>query len=212
MLDSMRAHLLAVTPPGNAERMLGGIREELFRRHALASALALPALLPLGFLARPEPGFPAALERATAAARRLGLPLEVGGYREEAGALFLQARTQGLWGALREAAGRLQPLVPGFLPAYEGFFLAQREHLSNPARALADLPAPCIRRFFPSALCLLEIDSAEPEGAEAAGAAGDGAAPGGLAPGGGRPWWRRVSWEERLRLPLRRGPRPPRDR
>ncbi len=183
--------LLALTPPGHVERMLNGLREELFRRHSLVSALALPALMPLGFL---EPEGVAEV-RSALRGLRSAFPAEADGYREEAGALFLGVDTGRRWARLREAVGRVRPLLPGFLPACEGFFLACREPgRADAAGILAGLPPAAIGRFTPQALCILEV-----------GAGAEGPAPP-AAGEAGAPWWRQVEWEEVLRLRLRTEP------
>lgn len=177
----MHPPLLAVLPPANVERLVGDIREELFRRHGLASALALPALLPLGFL--PAGPLPAGVQmRQIRSAFPAAFPMEAGGLRVERDLLVLEVKTGGRLGRLREALQRLLPLTDGFLPPLEGFFLAAREHLADPGAALAGLPPPAIPRFSVFDLAFLEIRIGEP----------------------GPAWWRQLYWEEIGRIPGRR--------
>ena len=180
----MHTLLLAISPPDHIEQPLDRLRERLFRRHALVSALALPPLLPLGFLEEEAvPGLRGVLEGLRAA-----FPLEAGGIREEEGALFLAVDSGGSWAALREAIGRARPLRPGFLPLREGFFLACLEPGAPPEDLLGAPsaggppwpPAPPLGRFSPRGFSLLEIHSEPP-----------------------LPWWRDVRWSEILSLPFR---------
>ncbi|HVP18965.1 MAG TPA: hypothetical protein VMU36_08195 [Spirochaetia bacterium] len=172
----MRHLLLAMLAPGSAEAEIGRVQQHIFADHGLVSAVALPPLVPVAFLAE--------LERVS----RRGLLLELNAsvvspyrialtglcWRE--GWLYFAFHSGGVWESLRAAA---PPATQGLFPAFEGFFLGCGE--SKPEhREMIRPPLPAIG-FTSSSLALIEITTARLDGA----------------------WWREVSTETLEEIPLR---------
>jgi hypothetical protein len=120
--------LLAVLAPGSIEAAVGRAQEAIFREHGLVSAIALPPLVPVAFLAGgggdggggdalPR-GFLGRVER-TAHGPYL---FTVTGITWKDGALFLALDSGGVWEALR-AACSAEAGGTGLFPGFEGFFL-----------------------------------------------------------------------------------------
>jgi hypothetical protein len=177
---------LAIAAPGSVEAAVGGVQERIFREHGLASAQALPPLVPLAFLRAdfPDPfgpgdeapvrAFLRGVERLVSAPWRAvtGAPV----WRE--GFLFLSVDFGGAWDQAREAArvdGRIVetgpfPVASGFLLGCSDASPAQREAITADLAPLA---------FSSASIRLVRITVA------------------------GEPYWRDVAWEILVDMPLR---------
>ena len=169
------AHLVALIPPGSVEAELGKVQAAIFSELGLASALALPPLIPVAFIsAPPARGFLDDLDRSVLAgwrARAAGIA-----WVEEW--LFLAVDTGGLWDGLRARALALAGAAPLCLfPASEGFCLGcvdadpdQRSHIAPMTPELS---------FSSCSLAVMRLESPREE------------------------WWREVYWETLEEKPLR---------
>ena len=175
----MSRHLLAaLLPPGSVEAEVGRFQREIFSRHGLVSAIALPPLVPVAFL--PEAGLRRGLLQELNALAAAPYRITIGALAWNAGALYLGVDSAGLWQQLRESALARVPSEPaGLFPVREGFFLGCEEppvDAQDPVRPhLAD------SGFTSSSLGLLRLSTARPPAA----------------------WWRDVRWEIAEDIPLR---------
>jgi len=168
--------LSALIAPGSIESEVGGAQANLFSEHGLASALALPPLIPIAFLdaARVERSLLREMDRSVARGWRMRLV----GAGWIGGHLFGRIDSGGAWLALRECA--LARCGPGgnLFPAAEGFYLGCGE-IPDEARALINPVLPGLS-FGSATIALMRISAFEsPE------------------------WWRTLSWETFEERPLR---------
>lgn len=209
-LNQGREHLLAaILPPSNISRQIDLIRERLFSDYCLASAAALPPIIPLLFL---PPG------RYTLHGVQLkekigkAFPITAGHYREYQGNLFLavdsnggydllihelknyllagvagKAATGEMAGAVERAATREMAKaqeVP--FPCSEGFFLAAPERFADFGKVIKEvikkLGTPDPLHFSSYSLVLLKLESYSNPGK----------------------WWQNSRWEETSKLNCRK--------
>jgi hypothetical protein len=180
--------LVALRAPGSIEACVCGMQQELFASHGLVSAIALPPLLPVAFLAdMPRggrgPGTPRALLERLDAALKAPYRISARAAAWVQGAFYAGLDTAGQWEILRAAcaadpAGACPPRSPLF-PVAEGFFLGCVE-AGDDAR-----PRIAVEVSFPSftsaTLALVRIET----------------------PARGTRWWRDVTCSIEAERPLR---------
>ncbi len=110
-------HLIALLAPGSVEAEVSRVQETLFADGGFASALALPPMIPLGFISAGG-----AERRLDETARKKAGPFVFRslGLRRENGGLILSLDTRGAWGSLRADPGGWED---GPFAAAEGFIL-----------------------------------------------------------------------------------------
>jgi hypothetical protein len=115
-------HLIALLPPGSVEAEVSVLQNALFDTYGSPSAIALPPLIPVGFV---EEG-PAAAVRAAeglaavCAAARSPYFFRSRGLQWERGCLFVGMESAGAWELLRASLGASGD---GPFPVAEGFVL-----------------------------------------------------------------------------------------
>jgi hypothetical protein len=188
--DSSALHSFALAvllPPANVERELTRLQQTLFADYALASAFALPPVLPIAAVSPDtDPGrFARSLER-----HRQAFRVEVGAVSLHGSSVLAEASmgTTGQTGldAISRALGDPQPVLPPF-PLLRGFWIAEFPAGATLPSALPDHAAPGFSSFQYG---LMVVRCHTP----------------------GARWWERVSWEIRARVGTRRQPdslRPP---
>jgi hypothetical protein len=169
--------LVAIVAPGSVEACIGRVQEGIFAEHGLASAAALPPLIPVAFISGDAPrGLLSTVARSPSA------PWRVRTTRAdwEQGWLFLGVSTEGMWATVRASVLSLAAAEPEPLfPAGEGFFAGCGD--ATPAqRAVIVPPVPQIS-FSSATLALVAVRS----------------------PRGRNDWWREVRWEFLEARPLR---------
>jgi hypothetical protein len=177
-----RRILAALTPPGSIGAEVSLLQDGLYAGFGSASSLALPPLVPLGFLEDAPSG------RAwDGAGRGLGGRLRISPRQAAwwAGHLWLALDTGGIWSALKSGLAAADPGPDGpDLPAFEGFWLGCSEIAGDPdaaGRALRKaVPGPA---FTSCSLAVLAVECAS-----------------------GGNWWREVYWEVVREKPLRGKP------
>jgi hypothetical protein len=154
MTEGAEHTLLALVPPGSIEAALCGIQDSLFSAHGLVSAISLPPLIPVLFLA------PAAGEDLLGrVGRKLPPPIAFvsTGVAWEGGSLWLRMDSRGAWRALREEASGASAASPLF-PESEGFCLGCWE-AAEKVHAAITVQAPRIS-FTSCTIALLKIHTA----------------------------------------------------
>jgi hypothetical protein len=170
--------LAALMAPGSVESEVGALQAALFLEHGLASAQALPPLIPIAFLD------PAGVDRrflpdANAAVSR-GWRICLKGMVWVEGHLYAAVESGGVWKALRSLAlERCGSATEALFPVAEGFYLG----CADAPPELKPLIRPQVpdRSFSSCSIGILAV-SAERSGTE---------------------WWMDVSWEVREECPLR---------
>jgi hypothetical protein len=183
-MDAESFTLLALVPPGSAEAEVGRLQAGIFAAQGLLSAMAMPPLVPIAFIATPPP------EGAQSGAGALLGELEhsvhapwritVGGPAWVSGWLYLGIDSGGMWAGLRSLAlarcgGEMQAAP---FPAAEGFFLGCGEATPQQRQEIA--PAASALSFSSGDLALVRVRTV-----------GSGA------------WWKDVDWETIDERPLR---------
>lgn len=179
----MRLHTLAaLTPPGSIGAEVSLIQDRLFADFGCVSPLALPPIVPLGFLEDVPSG-----RVWDGAGRGLAGRLRIRPMQAawSGGHLWIALDTGGIWSALQSGLAAAGPAPDGpDLPAFEGFWLGCREIAGDPdaaGRALrAAVPGPA---FTSCSLAVLSMECAS-----------------------GGNWWREVHWEVVREKPLRGKP------
>jgi len=161
---------------------MGKVQAGIFAEHGLASALALPPMIPIAFL----PGAPVrGLLEDLEGSVRAGWRVRVAGCAWVEGCLFAVVETGGLWAALRAAAIAAAGEGPrGPFPAAEGFCLGCTD--AEPAARPRIVPALPELAFSSCTLAAMRFESPRQES----------------------DWWRELYWETIDEKPLRgrRGP------
>jgi len=178
---------VALFAPGSVDAEVGRLQASIFAEHGIASAHAVPPLVPIGFVrdlaaAREGPlseprearTFLAAVERSVGAPWRA----VVASQRWHEGFLFLSVESGALWAQAREAL-RARIAEPGFFPAVEGFFLGCGD-ATDAQRASIRCELPRLS-FSSATIALVRFSSPF----DAAG------------------YWREVRWETLAEQPLR---------
>ncbi|MGO9310626.1 MAG: hypothetical protein ACLQDL_16590 [Spirochaetia bacterium] len=171
--------LAALIAPGSIESEVGKLQAALFSAHGLASAQALPPLIPIAFLddaARVTRALLAELNGSIRQGWRIRLtgPLWVEGH------LYAGVDSGGAWGSLRARALELCGAEKARLfPAAEGFYLGCAD--AAPEEKSLIRPTVPEASFSSSTIALLSVH-ADFEGST---------------------WWRDVHWEVVEERPLR---------
>ena len=177
-MNSEAHRILALAAPGSVEAGLGKLQAALFQQHGLASAEALPPLIPVAFLPREAPtrGLLGSLNDSV----RAPWHIRIAGWEWAEEYLFVGADSAGMWAALRaRTIERCGPEPRVLFPVREGFFMGCAE--ATPAQRDAMRPAVLPAVFSSSDLVLLAIEC--PRGRDA--------------------WWRELYWEIVEQRPLR---------
>jgi len=165
--------LIALLAPGSAEAEVSNTQATLFAGLGLASAVAFPPMIPVGFVREEEA---AARFSALEAGGAAPYVFCSAGLRWEGGGLFLALESGGVWDSLRRLAGDCED---GPFPVAEGFILGCWEAAAE--TRIADLGrAPCIR-FSSCSAALVTIHGAWDR----------------------KNWWRELYFETTLKKPLR---------
>jgi hypothetical protein len=170
--------LVALSAPGSIEAELGRVQAGIFAEHGLASAQALPPLIPVAFPRTDAHlrGLLAELNRAARAPWRI----QITGHAWVEGFLYLRAESGGMLTALRARALDLCGEEPRRLfPPFEGFFMGCAE--ASPAQRELIHPTGATLAFTSCAIAVMSIET----------------------PPGDREWWREVYWETVEQRPLR---------
>jgi len=185
-MQADRCVCAALCAPGSVEAEVGRLQARIFEQYGLASAQALPPLVPLGFIEdelAPNPG-----RRGGARAlldgvqRSVRAPWQMSGGSLEwhEGYLFLTLDTGQAWTQARESLRALAHMAePGFFPAAEGFFLGCGDAPVE-QRSSMRLETPRISTSS-ATITLLRLS----------------------APSGAAEFWREVYWEILEERPLR---------
>jgi len=177
---------LALFAPGSVDAEVGRLQATIFREQGLASAHAVPPLVPIGFVRDGDAaeGLPAGeartllagVEGAVTAPWRAG----TAGLRWHEGFLFLGMESGTLWAQAREALrARGAFAEPGFFPCAEGFLLGCGD-ATDAQRASIRLEPPRLA-FSSATIALVRLSS----------------------PFGSGGYWREVYWETLEERPLR---------
>jgi hypothetical protein len=169
-MPSQSFFLCALIPPGSVEAEVGKVQADLFSEHGLASAEAVPPLVPISFL-DPRRLQADLLSRLNAAvASGWSARLKDAGWVE--GHLYARIDSAGAWSALRTCAldqGGIQ--AGGLFPAAEGFYLGCADAPPEARSGIKPLLAP---RSFRSGTLVLMVLEAGAQGAQ---------------------WWSELHWE-----------------
>jgi hypothetical protein len=172
-----RRLLAALVPPGSIEAEVGILQSAIFSAHGFISAIALPPIIPIGFLpGRSGSSFMQNLPKTSPSP-----DFRVMDYSWEGGGLYLRLVSSGLWTALRlrleEAPGAARVHAP--FTAAEGFCLGCWE---APAERRPDIPPVLPALHFTSCSLALVLLRARFDSAE---------------------WWREIHMEIAAKKPLR---------
>jgi len=192
----------ALLAHSNIDRAIGRIQEEIFSSFGLTSALALPPMIPLRFLAgNPLPGDSSRDAEPAPTARALdGLTVRTTSFRVVENALYLGAEsrlpsgrrtgsTVGLGvddvlerlplGAHVDTDDPLFPPAPGFFLCVDQETCGESALLRRVAEAVA--PAPALH-FHPLGIGIFTVEAQS-----------------------SKRWWRALSWEMQSLIRLRKG-------
>jgi hypothetical protein len=177
-MPGKQVFLAALIAPGSIEAAVGSVQAALFSVHGLASAQALPPLVPVAFLdaAGAVGGLLPELNRSVAAGWRMRLAgaLWVDGH------LYAGVESDGAWETLRARALEMRGPETGCLfPVVEGFYLGCGE--SRPEDRSGIRPAVPELSFSSCTIALVSVRTGF-EGPE---------------------WWRDLRWEMLEERPLR---------
>lgn len=177
-MPSKQVLLAAMIAPGSVEAAVGKVQAALFAEHGLASAQALPPLIPVAFLdaARTVRGLLQELNGSVTSGWRMRLS----GAVWVDGHLYAGVESGGVWTAVRARALQLCGPETGCLfPAAEGFYLGCGD--SPPELRLQIRPAVPEISFSSCTIALVSVRT-DPTVSE---------------------WWRDVSWEVLHERPFR---------
>jgi hypothetical protein len=170
--------LAALFAPGSMESELCGAQAALFDEHGLASAQALPPLVPIAIL-DPE-RIPRGVLKELNGSVSQGWRIRLTGALWVEGHLYAGIDSQGLWETLRTRAGEWSLSGQGSLfPVAEGFYLGCGE--ASPELRSQVLPAVPGLSFGSCTIAIVRVRTSFP----------------------GPGWWRDVSWEVAEERPLR---------
>ena len=177
-MSSKQFLLAALIAPGSIEAALGKVQAALFAEHGLASAQALPPMIPVAFLdaAREVQGLLQELNVSVISGWRMRLS----GAAWTSGHLYAGVESGGTWAAVRARALQLSGPEAGCLfPAAEGFYLGCGD--SPPELKQQIMPAVPEISFSSCTIAIVNLrtDSSQSE------------------------WWRDVSWEVLHERPFR---------
>ena len=173
-----RFPVITLAAPGSVEAALGRLQAEIFSRYGLASAQAMPAMIPVAFLPQKAP--PRGLLGSLNDCVRAPWSIRTTGCQWAEGYLYVGIESRGVWSALRERTLQACGAEPnGLFPVREGFFMGCGD--ATPAQRDAIRPAVPPVSFSSSDIVLLRIER----------------------PPGQRAWWRELYWEVVEQRPLR---------
>jgi hypothetical protein len=114
--------LCALIPPGSVEASVGRVQEALFSEHGLASAQAVPPLIPIAFL---DPDrLPGQFLRQLDHSAPFGWRARLQRAEWVEGHLYARVDSDGAWSALRKAVlAKCGMQTGGLFPVAEGFYL-----------------------------------------------------------------------------------------
>jgi len=170
--------IVALAAPGSVEAALGKVQEELFSRHGLASAQALPPLITVAFLSAEAPtrGLLGSLNDAV----RAPWSIRTAGCEWAEEYLYVRVESGGVWAALRAQTLEIcGPETGRLFPVREGFFMGCGD--AAPAQRDAIHPVVPAAAFSSGDLMLVSIEG----------------------PSDRRAWWRELYWEILEQRPLR---------
>jgi hypothetical protein len=170
--------LCALIPPGSVEAHVGRVQETLFSEHGLASAQAVPPLVPIAFLdpqRRPDEFL-----KQMGSSAPPGWRVRLQGAEWVEGHLYARIDSAGAWSALRQAAlAQCGTVTPGLFPVAEGFYLGCGD---APEEVRLQIKPSIPAASFSSAAVSLIV----------------------LHPASGSPaWWSELHWEITEERPLR---------
>jgi len=170
--------IVALAAPGSVEASLGRLQAEIFSRYGLASALALPPVVPVAFLP-PDAATRELLGKLNESVHApWSMRTTACEWADEC--LYVGIGSGGTWSALR--ARTLETCGPEprrLFPIREGFFMGCGD--ATPAQRDAIRPAVPPASFSSSDLVLLRIEK----------------------PAGNGAWWQELYWEIVEQRPLR---------
>jgi len=170
--------VVALAAPGSVEAGFGKLQAEIFSRYGLASAQAMPPMIPVAFL--PAEASTRGLLESLNESVRAPWSIRTTECEWAEDYLYVGIVSGGAWAALR--ARTLQECGAGakqLFPIREGFFMGCGE--ATPAQRDTIRPAVPPVAFSSSDLVLVSIESALGRGA----------------------WWRELYWETIEQRPLR---------
>jgi len=169
---------IALAAPGSVEAALGKLQAEIFSRYGLASAHAMPPLIPVAFL--PLEASTRGLLGSLNDCVRAPWRIRTTGCEWAAEYLYVGIGSGGAWAALRARTLETCGAEPsGLFPIREGFFMGCGEATSAQREAIRPAAPPV--SFSSSDLVLLRIERPPGKGA----------------------WWRELYWEIIEQRPLR---------
>jgi hypothetical protein len=155
--------IIALLPPSNIERVVGGLQEDLFSHFGLLSSLALPVMIPMHFCnnAVGDRQFGSCFEGLDAA-----FWINATSFRREGDSIFLEAsfdeKGTTIWDRLQRRINRLQPIESAQpFDLARGFFLGQREDSQGPDEFLHALAEPPRFRFSSFSYALIGVELGE---------------------------------------------------
>jgi hypothetical protein len=177
-MPSKQFLLAALIAPGSVEAAVGKVQAALFSEHGLASAVALPPLIPVAFLDAASNGR-GLLEELNASAAA-GWRMRLSGTAWVDGHLYAGVQSHGAWASVRARALQLCGPETGCLfPAAEGFYLGCGDCPSGLRPQIEPVVPEMSFSSCTIALMGVRTDSMLSE------------------------WWRDVSWEVRHERPFR---------
>jgi hypothetical protein len=177
-LDIEGFRIVALAAPGSVEAALGKLQAELFSRYGLASAQAMPPLIPVAFLPLEAPtrGLLGSLNDSV----RAPWSIRTTGCEWAGEYLYVDVESGGAWAALRaRTLERCGAEPDGLFPVREGFFMGCGD--AAPAQRDTIRPAIAPAAFSSSDLVLVSIERLLGQVA----------------------WWRELYWEIVEQRPLR---------
>jgi len=171
-------YLCAIVAPGSVEAEVGRVQAALFSDHGLASAQAVPPMVPVAFLdpGRIRDGLLSRLDQRVRAG--WSTCLAEAGWVD--GHLYAHVQSNGAWAALRAGAMEECGLhVGGLFPVAEGFYLGCEDAPADDRASICPRLEPL--RFRTAQLALVALQTSTP----------------------GPGWWSELHWEVREERPLR---------
>lgn len=170
--------MVALAAPGSVEAALGKLQEGIFSRYGLASAQAMPPLIPVAFLPAEAParGILGSLNESV----RAPWSIRTTGCEWAEDFLYVGVVSGGAWAALRARAMEKSGAEPRQLfPIREGFFMGCGDAAPDQRDTIRPVVPPVA--FSSGDLVLVRIESPLGRGA----------------------WWRELYWEIIEQRPLR---------
>jgi len=167
--------LVALIVPGSAEAEIAAVQARLFGEHGLASAVAVPPLVPVAFVGEVPRGLLGDLDAAVSAPWRM----RTDGWAWVDGALYARIDAEGAWEAVRaRALERCGHETDTLFPVGEGFFLGCSDASADVRAAIR--PVVPVLSFSSCSVAVVRLEAPD-RGA----------------------WWRELYWEVLEERPLR---------